>query len=90
MANLPRVQLFKAGTEPLVNAAYLLYEQAMTNSVDTWEQIDCSYTNAGAVDDVFVIRLQAQNASGNVYSQLTVAAPSGGGGVSKSRIIGGV
>lgn len=89
MAVLPRVQLFKAGTEPLVDAAYLLYEQAMTNSVDTWEQLDCSYTNAGATDEVYVIRIQAQNASGNVYSQLTVAA-GGGGGVSKSRIIGGV
>ena len=72
MTYLPRVWLFEECNEPLISASYILLEQAMTDSTDTWESYALSYKNTAAVNKEYNIRLLAKNASGNVYTQLYI------------------
>lgn len=71
MAYLPRVWVFKTGTEPLIDGTYLLQEDVMpSDSIDTWEEMTLSYTNNTGVEDVFTIRILASNVGGSVFSQM--------------------
>jgi len=76
MSWLPRVQLIAPQGDPLIDASNQpLAERVMTNSVNTWEQFTIAYdNNTGEAQDLLV-RVLAQNASGNVYAYWFVAPP---------------
>ena len=71
MTYLPRIQIIDFFVDPLIdavnNAAGLLAETPMTNSVDTWELIDCYYFNNTDVPKKVILRTLAMNATGTVY-----------------------
>ena len=72
MGYLPRMHAFlKHEADPLVGGTPL-FDDTMTNSIDTWEGFTHSYSNNTAEDIVLVIRFQGKNATGNLYSALTV------------------
>ena len=89
MTYLPRVWVCKYGTEPFTTAGDILHTFTMTNSTDTWETDTYSYTNSADYDVELECRFVGMAATGYVYGQV-VDTFAGGGGVSKSRIIGGV
>lgn len=88
MTYLPRVWVHKYGDEPFTTAGDILHTFTMTNSTDTWETDTYSYTNTGDYDIELECRFVGMNADGYVYGQVTDTFA--GGGVSKSRILGGV
>jgi len=68
MTYLPRVQIFlKSGTDPFAGGTPL-DTFTMTDSVDTWEDDEYTYTNSGSEDVTLVIRFQGKNATGTVYT----------------------
>lgn len=68
MAYLPRVQIILASADPLTNsAASPTAEAVMTDSVDTWELVSCSWTNSTSGPMDVMVRCQGKNASGNVW-----------------------
>lgn len=72
MGYLPRCIIFnKAATDPFAGGAGI-HTFTMTNSVDTWEAETYTYSNNTANDVTIVIRIQGMNATGNVFSALTV------------------
>ena len=87
MTYLPRVWVHKYGTEPFTTAGDILHTFTMTNSTDTWETDTYSYTNTADYDIELNCRFVAMNATGYVYGQVVDTFA---GGISKSRIIGGV
>lgn len=89
MTYLPRVWVHKYGTEPFTTPADILHTFTMTNSTDTWETDSYSWTNTADYDIELNCRFVAMNADGYMYGQVADTF-AGGGGVSKSRIIGGV
>ena len=88
MTYLPRVWVCKYGTEPFTTAGDILHTFTMTNSTDTWETDTYSYTNSADYDVELECRFVGMAATGYVYGQMVDTFA--GGGVSKSRIIGGV
>lgn len=72
MVYLPRVIIFnKALTDPFAGGTGI-HTFTMTDSVDTWEAETYTYSNDTANDVTLIIRTQGKNASGNVFSALTV------------------
>lgn len=72
MAYLPRCIIFnKASTDPFAGGTPL-NTFTMTDSVDTWEDDLYTYTNVGSSTVTLVIRFLGKNATGNVYTALTV------------------
>lgn len=76
MSYLPRIWILTPGQEPFI-AGSPAYEDIMTNSVDTWEELNLVYANGGTSPIDVVVRTVAQNASGNVFFDpiVTVLAP---------------
>ena len=89
MTYLPRVWVHKYGTEPFTTPADILHTFTMTNSTNTWESDTYSWTNTADYDVELNCRFVGMNATGYVYGQVADTF-AGGGGISKSRIIGGV
>lgn len=84
---LPRLWVFSADKEPLVSGtpdAEMTMDAADT--VDTWEVLTAAVSNASGAAKAYVVRMLAQNASGNVYfdPEITVSA-----GVSRGRLVNG-
>lgn len=77
MAYLPRVWILTPGQEPFITGSPA-HEDIMTDSVDTWEELNIVYANAGISPVEVVVRTVAKNASGNVFFDpiVTVLAPS--------------
>jgi hypothetical protein len=72
MTYLPRCIIFnKASTDPFAGGAGI-HTFTMTNSVDTWEAETYTYYNSTANDVTLVVRFQGMNASGNMFSALSV------------------
>ncbi|MHB9032338.1 MAG: hypothetical protein ACYC6L_04735 [Anaerolineae bacterium] len=72
MTYLPRCLVFnKASTDPFAGGT-ALKTFTMTDSVDTYESDTYTYTNTGTEDVPLVIRFQGMNATGNVFTALTV------------------
>jgi len=68
MTYLPRCIVFnKASTDPFAGGAGL-NTFTMTDSVDTWEDSDYTYTNTGSAEVTLVIRFQGMNATGTMLS----------------------
>jgi hypothetical protein len=71
MTYLPRIQIIDKFIDPLLdavnNAAGLLAETQMSNSIDTWEQIDAYYYNNSDMPKRVLLRTLAMNATGTVY-----------------------
>lgn len=87
MMYLPRVWIFLDGDEPFTTPADILHEFVMTDSTNTWESDTWSYTNSADYDVMLAIRFVGMNATGNVFCQ---SAETFGGGISRSRITGGM
>lgn len=87
MTYLPRVWVHKLGTEPFTTSGDILHTFTMTNANDTWETDTYTYTNTADYDIELNCRFVAMNATGYVYGQVLDSL---GGGVSRSRILGGM
>lgn len=66
MSYLPRVQIFASSKEPLISGSADA-TAIMTNSTNTWEVLEVSFTNSTNAPVPYTVRMLAQNASGNVY-----------------------
>jgi hypothetical protein len=87
MTYLPRVWVHKLGTEPFTTAGDILHTFTMTNANDAWETDTFSYTNTADYDVELNCRFVAMAATGYVYGQVLDLVV---GGVSRSRILGGM
>ena len=76
MSYLPRVWILTPGQEPFISGSPNA-EDIMTDSVDTWEELNLVYANGGTSPIDVVVRTVAKNASGNVFFDpiVTVLAP---------------
>jgi hypothetical protein len=76
MTYLPRIWILTPGQEPFITGSPA-YEDIMTDSVDTWEELNLVYANGGSSPVDVVVRTVAKNASGNVFFDpiVTVLAP---------------
>ena len=91
MTYLPRVYLMASIGNPLAGATPV-DTFTMTDSTNTWESDTFSITNSTNYDQDYTLWFVAQNATGNAYSayDITTQGGSGGGGISRSRLLGGV
>lgn len=72
MTYLPRILIFnKADTDPFAGGTPLK-TFTMTDSTDTWEDDTYTYTNSTSEDITLIIRCQGMNATGNMYSLVTI------------------
>lgn len=68
MTYLPRAQLIKCGEDPLVSDSFsVVQEEQMTDSVDTWEELELNWKNTNDYPVDLYVRTQAKNATGNVW-----------------------
>lgn len=76
MTYLPRVWILTPGQEPFITGSPNA-EDIMTDSVDTWEELNLVYANGGTSPVDVVVRTVAKNGSGNVFFDpiVTVLAP---------------
>jgi hypothetical protein len=89
MAYLPRLWIYENETDPIADANDLLYEKVMSDSIDTWETYACEFENPSAYPKSYTMTIIGKNTDGILYF-LPEMDESSGGGVSRSRIIGGV
>ncbi len=91
MTYLPRVYLMASIGNPLAGATPV-DTFSMTDSTNTWESDTFTITNSTDYDQDYTLYFVAKNASGNAYSayDITTQGGSGGGGISRSRLLGGV
>lgn len=76
MAYLPRVWILTPGQEPFITGSPA-FEDIMTDSVDTWEELNLVYANGGTSPVSITVRTLAKNATGNAFFDpiVTVLAP---------------
>lgn len=90
MTYLPRVYLMASIGNPLVGSTPV-DTFTMTDSIDTWETDTFTIVNSTAYDQDYTLWFVAKNASGNAYSAYDITTQGGGGGgISRSRLLGGV
>jgi len=72
MTYLPRIIVFnKSGTDPF-SGGTAIYTFTMTDSIDTWETVNYTYTNTTTEAITLVVRCQGKNATGSMYSYVDV------------------
>jgi hypothetical protein len=72
MVYLPRCYVFlKRETDPFAGGTPIK-TFTMTDSIDTWDNDTYTYANDGTQDETLIIRFQGKNASGSMFSALTV------------------
>lgn len=90
MTYLPRCYVFLPTEDPFASGTPE-HTFTMTDSTDTWESETHQYDNSAGTEPVtLIIRFQGMNASGNVYSALSVTEEGGGGGAVSIRPITGM
>ena len=68
MSWLPRTQLIIPEEDPLIDSANTPLDEAiMTNSLNTWEELELTYTNSTDYPMEVILRTLAKNATDNVW-----------------------
>ena len=91
MSYLPRVYLMASIGNPLAGATPV-DTFTMTDSTNTWESDTFTITNSTDYDQDYTLYFVAKNATDNAYAayDITTEGGTGGGGISRSRLLGGV
>lgn len=93
MTWLPRAIISKGYAGALyTQGSAALDSFTMTNSTDTWETDTFTITNSDSFETVYKLDFSIMNTSGNVYCayKITRSASGSGGGIPRSRLLGGV